>query len=111
MQREILLQLSPKDAANTAAITEQVATALAISKEKVTGFYLLKKSIDARRKDILINLKIKAFIDEPFQAWEQQRFLFPDVGKSEKRVVVIGAGPAGLFAALELIQQGINRLY
>ena len=108
MQREILLQLSPKDAANTAAITEQVATAFGISKEKVTGFYLLKKSIDARRKDILINLKIKAFIDEPFQAWEQHSFSFPDVGKSDKRVVVIGAGPAGLFAALELIQQGIK---
>jgi len=108
MQREILLQLSPKDAANTAAITEQVATAFGISKEKVTGFYLLKKSIDARRKDILINLKIKAFIDEPFQAWEQHSFSFPDVGKSDKRVVVIGAGPAGLFAALELIQHGIK---
>lgn len=108
MQRELLLQLSPKDAANNDAVVAHVAEALAVDKEKVTGFHLLKKSIDARRKDILINLKLKAFVDEPFKAWEIARFDFPEVGKSHKRVVVIGAGPAGLFAALELIQQGIK---
>jgi uncharacterized FAD-dependent dehydrogenase len=108
MQREILLQLSPKDAASTAAITEQVAAALGVTKDKVTGFHLLKKSIDARRKDILMNVKVLAFVDEPFHELEAQSFVFPEVGKSDKRVIIIGAGPAGLFAALELIQQGIK---
>lgn len=108
MQRELLLQLSPKDAANSDAITAQIASSLAITKEKVTGFHLLKKSIDARRRDILINLKLKAYVDEPFHKWETPSFEFPDVKKSNKRVIIIGTGPAGLFAALELIQHGIK---
>lgn len=108
MQRELLLQLSPKDAADQAEIISQIAASLGIKREKVTGFHLLKKSIDARRKDILINLKLNAFIDEPFMEWEKTDFHFPEVSKSSKRVIVIGAGPAGLFAALELIQLGIK---
>lgn len=108
MQRELLLQLSPKDAADQAEIISQIAASLGIKREKVTGFHLLKKSIDARRKDILINLKLNTFIDEPFMEWEKTDFHFPEVSKSSKRVIVIGAGPAGLFAALELIQLGIK---
>ncbi len=106
MRRELLLQLSPKDAADQAEIISQIAASLGIKREKVTGFHLLKKSIDARRKDILINLKLNAFVDEPFREWEKTDFHFPEVSKSSKRVIVIGAGPAGLFAALELIQLG-----
>ncbi len=108
MQRELLLQLSPKDAADSDAVTLKIAASLGVNKEKVTGFHLLKKSIDARRKDILINLKLNAFVDEPFRDWERTDFVFPEVGKANKKVIIIGAGPAGLFAALELIQQGIK---
>jgi uncharacterized FAD-dependent dehydrogenase len=108
MQRELLLQLSPKDAADSDAVTLKIAASLGVIKEKVTGFHLLKKSIDARRKDILINLKLNAFVDEPFRDWERTDFVFPEVGKANKKVIIIGAGPAGLFAALELIQQGIK---
>lgn len=108
MQRELLLQLSPKDAADSDAVTLKIAASLGVNKEKVTGFHLLKKSIDARRKDILINLKLNAFVDEPFREWERTDFVFPEVGKADKQVIIIGAGPAGLFAALELIQQGIK---
>lgn len=108
MQRELLLQLSPKDAADSDAVTLKIAASLGVSKEKVTGFHLLKKSIDARRKDILINLKLNAFVDEPFREWKRTDFVFPEVGKADKKVIIIGAGPAGLFAALELIQQGIK---
>ena len=108
MQRELLLQLSPKDAADSDAVTLKIAASLGVNKEKVTGFHLLKKSIDARRKDILINLKLNAFVDEPFRDWERTDFVFPEVGKADKQVIIIGAGPAGLFAALELIQQGIK---
>ena len=108
MQRELLLQLSPKDAANNEAVTAHIASSLGVSSEKVMGFHLLKKSIDARRKDILINLKLNAFVDEPFHEWDSPSFEFPDVSQSDKRVIIIGAGPAGLFAALELIQHGIK---
>lgn len=108
MQHEILLQLSPKDAAQSAAITDNIAKSLGISPSKVTGFQFIKKSIDARKQNVLINLKLRAFVDEPFHATTLPPFEFPDVRKADKRTLVIGAGPAGLFAALELIQLGIK---
>lgn len=56
---------------------------------------------------MLINLKVNAFIDEPFSN-PSPGLCFPDVHKAKKSTVIIGAGPAGLFAALELIQLGIK---
>ncbi|MCF8215228.1 MAG: FAD-dependent monooxygenase [Chitinophagaceae bacterium] len=108
MQQEVLLQLSPKDAAQSAVISENIANELGLDHKRVTGFHFIKKSIDARKRNVLINLKLKAFVDEPFHATTLPPFEFPDVRNAEKRTLVIGAGPAGLFAALELIQQGIK---
>ena len=108
MQQEVLLQLSPKDAAQSAVISENIAHELGIDAKRITGFHFIKKSIDARKRNVLINLKLRAFVDEPFHATTLPPFEFPDVSKAEKRTLVIGAGPAGLFAALELIQLGIK---
>ena len=108
MQHEVLLQLSPKDAAQSAVISENIAHELGIDAKRVTGFHFIKKSIDARKRNVLINLKLRAFVDEPFYATTLHPFEFPDVSKADKRTLVIGAGPAGLFAAIELIQLGIK---
>jgi len=108
MQQEVLLQLSPKDAAQSAVIAENIANELGIDARSITGFHFIKKSIDARKRNVLINLKLRAFVDEPFHATTLPPFEFPDISKAEKRTLVIGAGPAGLFAALELIQLGIK---
>lgn len=108
MQQEIQLQLSPKDAADAATIQTELARHLAVQPKKITGFQILKKSIDARKQDVKINLKLKAFVDEPFQESHAPVFNFPDVHRSAHRTIIIGAGPAGLFAALELILHGIK---
>jgi uncharacterized FAD-dependent dehydrogenase len=108
MQQEVNLQLSPKDAANSAVITEHIAQTLGKQKDQITGFQLLKKSIDARKRKVLINLKILASIDEPFRPFSLPEFQFNEVQKSTRKVIVIGAGPAGLFAALGLIEKGIK---
>ncbi len=108
MQQEILLQLSPKDAADAATIQAELARHLAVQPKKISGFQILKKSIDARKRDVIINLKLKAFVNEPFEESKIPNFDFPDVSNSKYRTVIVGAGPAGLFAALELIQQGIK---
>jgi hypothetical protein len=108
MQHEVLLQLSPKDAAQSAVITENIANELGLDHKRVTGFHFIKKSIDARKRNVLINLKLRAFVDEPFFDSTIPDFVFPDVRNAAKRTLIIGAGPAGLFAALELIQQGIK---
>ena len=108
MQQEILLQLSPKDAADAATIKTELGRHLAVSPNKVKGYHILKKSIDARKQDVKINLKLKAFVDEPFQEIKLPSFGFQNVAHANIRTIIIGAGPAGIFAALELIQRGIK---
>ena len=79
MQQEVLLQLSPKDAAQSAVISENIAHELGIDARRITGFHFIKKSIDARKRNVLINLKLRAFVDEPFHATTLPPFEFPDV--------------------------------
>jgi uncharacterized FAD-dependent dehydrogenase len=108
MQKIIQLQLSPQEASDHAFIQRQIAASEGIDPSGVTGFTILKSSIDARSKQPWFNLKVTAFINEPYQQRELQSFSFKDVSRAEKKVIIIGAGPAGLFAALQLIEAGIQ---
>ncbi len=108
MQKTIQLKLSPQEASDHAFILQQIAASENISPASITGFTILKHSIDARARQPWFNLKVNAFINEPYQQREIQSFSFKDVSKAEKKVIVIGAGPAGLFAALQLIEDGIQ---
>ncbi|MGH2553676.1 MAG: NAD(P)/FAD-dependent oxidoreductase, partial [Chitinophagaceae bacterium] len=85
-----------------------IARSLSVSPSAVSGYTVLKHSIDARSRQPWIILLLKAFINEPFQQREFMVFDFKDVKKSDSRVIIIGAGPAGLFAALQLIEKGIK---
>ncbi len=109
MQKDINLKLTPSEAKDAQTINNYIAKSLGIAIEKVTGFYRNKESIDARSsKQVWINLNIKAFIDEPFIERPVKPIDFRDVSQALKKVVIVGAGPAGLFAALQLIEQGIQ---
>ena len=108
MQQKISLKLLPSDAANEMAIIEKIAKAAAKKTTEVSGYHLLKRSIDARGKNVWINLTLNAFINEPFHQRTLQKFEFKDVNNSSKKVVIIGGGPAGIFAALLLIETGIK---
>ena len=108
MQQKISLKLLPSEAVDESAVIKLIANTIAKKGASVSGFHILKQSIDARAKKIWVNLTVQAFIDEPFVQRETQSFNFKDVSKAEKKVVIIGAGPAGLFAALHLLEQGIK---
>ena len=108
MQKTLTIKVLPSEADSEQKIKEVVAAASGVQKAQVTGYQVLKKSLDARGRQAWFHLTINAFIDEPFQ----QRTLIPmelkDVTHAARRVIVVGAGPAGLFAALRLIEQGIR---
>jgi uncharacterized FAD-dependent dehydrogenase len=108
MQQSISLQLLPSQAASYDAVKEEIAKKLNCLPQSITGFYTEKKSIDARSKTIRINLTVKVYIGEPFFDRPVSKIIFQDVSKASRRVIIIGAGPAGLFAALKLIEEGIQ---
>src|ERR1044071_1649516 len=108
MQQQIPLRMLPSEAADNALIKSHIARHTGKKETDITGFYLIKRSIDARGKQAWINLTVHAFINEPYNERQIKKIYFKDVGKAGKKVIVIGAGPAGLFAALHLIEQGIQ---
>ncbi len=108
MQKIVSLKLLPSEAANEQAIKQCIAGCEAVNPAKVWGYNILKSSIDARGKQAWVHLTIQSFIEEPWQQRELLSFRFADVSKSNQKVIVVGAGPAGLFASLKLIESGIK---
>jgi uncharacterized FAD-dependent dehydrogenase len=107
MQHELDLALSPQDAADPARLNACAAQALGLPPDRLSAVRVLRRSVDARRSHLVVNLRAQAFADEPAPAPETPRFDFPDVS-SKPPVLVVGAGPAGLFAALRLIERGFK---
>jgi uncharacterized protein len=108
MQKTISLKLLPSEAADEKSVTKYIAQSEAIRITTISGFTILKQSIDARGKQPWVNLTVRAFINEPFHQREILTFSLNDITNAEKKVIIVGAGPAGLFAALKLIESGIK---
>ncbi|MEO8823373.1 MAG: FAD-dependent protein, partial [Ginsengibacter sp.] len=108
MQQQITLKLLPSEVENESIIKELVAKISGNKITSVSGYQIIKRSIDARGKVAWVNLVVIAFIDEPFQQRSLQEFHFKNVTQSSKKVVIIGGGPAGIFAALWLLENGIK---
>jgi uncharacterized FAD-dependent dehydrogenase len=108
MKKIVSLRLKPSEAADSSFIEQIIVAESGSAKNTVTGFTILKRSIDARSRQPLVNLSVEAFINEPFHQREIIKIDFPDVTHSSERIIIIGAGPAGLFAALQVIEKGIK---
>ena len=108
MQLDISLRILPSEAADEMLIRECLAAAAGKRVTDINGFLIIKRSIDARAKTTWINLTCKAYINEPFHERSLPTFHFKDVHHSPIRVLIVGAGPAGLFAAMKLIEKGIK---
>ena len=104
MPQLITLVLTPKQAADSALHTTLAARRLGIREEQIALLRVVKRSIDARQRQPKVNLSLEVYVDREPQP-EPLHFDYPDVAHATG-VIVVGSGPAGLFAALRLIEQG-----
>lgn len=105
MIKIVSIKLKPSVAADESAVITAIAAEAGVSPKRITGYLLQKRSIDARGRQPHVILQVQVFINEAVQ--EPQPF-DPELQNvsNAPHVVIVGAGPAGLFAALKLITLG-----
>lgn len=107
MIKEISLVIPPSSVHSPLAILNDIRSALGLKKSQRIQYETLKRSIDARQKQVNYLLQLRVYIDE--KEWKPQEYLFPAQHVAHKpEVHIIGAGPAGLFAALQCIELGLK---
>ena len=107
MTSEYQIRVLPQVAANEQSLKAWLADEQGFDVRTCYGVRILKRSIDARQRTIYVNLKVRVYINEQPQDDEYQRVDYPDVS-DRPQVIVVGAGPGGLFAALRLIELGLR---
>ncbi len=106
MPKTVTLVLTPKQAADAELYTSLAARTLGVKRDDVALARVLKRSIDARRSPVKVNLTLEIFVDREPQP-SPVHFDYPDVSRATE-VIVVGSGPAGLFASLRLIELGLK---
>jgi uncharacterized FAD-dependent dehydrogenase len=107
MRTELDLTLSPQHAAEPTRVAASTAEALGVATDRVSAVRVLRRSVDARRRPIVVNLHVQVVTDEPSPVFDELVFHYEDVS-GKRTVLIVGAGPAGLFAALRLIEAGLK---
>lgn len=109
MIKNIRLQLPPSIAFNDTLLLEHLATELGVPPESITGFFKRKESIDARNpRQLYVHSQLEVFLSEPLPPFPYEPIHWNPVAIDAPSVIIIGSGPAGLFAALQLIEKGIR---
>ena len=107
MTNEYQVRVQPQVAANEQALRSWLADEYGFDVRTITAVRILRRSIDARQRTIFVNLKVRVFINEQPADDAYQHTDYPDVSE-RPQVIVVGAGPGGLFAALRLIELGLR---
>ncbi len=107
MIQEFQLRILPQQAASEQTIAHYVAREKGIAPASIKSVRVLKRSIDARQRTVMVNLKVRVYINEIPNDDEFPRIAYGDVS-GKPQAIVVGAGPAGLFAALRLIELGVR---
>jgi uncharacterized FAD-dependent dehydrogenase len=106
MIKEIELICPPGQHEDESAILKIAASTFNIPLQKISGLKILKRSIDARSRKVVYRMQVQVFIDEVY-APDTFTINYPNV-KAGKPVIIVGAGPAGLFAALQCLELGLK---
>lgn len=107
MIHEYQLRILPEQAASEQSLKQYIGREKGLDVRTINAIRILKRSIDARQRTIYVNLTIRVFVNETPSEEEFVRTDYPNV-EGRPAVIVVGAGPGGLFAALKLIELGFR---
>lgn len=107
MIQEFQLRVLPEQAANEQSLKKFIEQDKGVDVRSINAIRILKRSIDARQRTIYVNLKVRLYVNEVPQEEAFTRTLYNKV-EDKPQVIVVGAGPGGLFAALKLIELGLR---
>ena len=107
MSTSLQLRVLPQVAYDAANLRADVAQRLGVDPQQIHAIRTVKRSIDARQRQVMVNLTLEVFIDEDPTTLSFERIHYGDVSAAPQAVVV-GAGPGGLFAALRLVELGVR---
>ena len=107
MTNEYQIRVVPEVAAQEDRLKDWLADEYGFDVRTICGVRILKRSIDARQRQIFVNLKVRVYVNEQPHDDEYVRTEYPNV-EGRPQVIVVGAGPGGLFAALRLIELGLR---
>jgi uncharacterized FAD-dependent dehydrogenase len=107
MRKQVQINMDPADAADDSRIRRVAASLSGIPPGEIADIRLLKRSVDARKKNIRVNLSVEILTGDDASSESIAPFKTQDVSKKPE-IIIIGSGPAGLFAALGLIESGLK---
>lgn len=107
MIHEYQLRILPEQAASEQSLKQYIGREKGLDVRTINAIRILKRSIDARQRTIYVNMTIRVFVNETPSEEEFVRTDYPNV-EGRPAVIVVGAGPGGLFAALKLIELGLR---
>ncbi len=107
MIQEYQLRVLPEQAASEQSLKQYISREKGLDVRTIRAVRTLKRSIDARQRIIFVNVKVRVFINEEPAEEEFTRTEYPNV-EGKRPVIIVGAGPGGLFAALKLIELGLR---
>jgi len=107
MIKEIQITLLPEQVYKEELLLDAVSSSVQIERDRIKHIEIIKRSVDARRIPVKYQIKASVYIDEVYKE-EIKTITYQDVSKAKSSVVIIGSGPAGLFAALQALEEGVK---
>lgn len=109
MIEKIDIKLTPEESQNEEIIRKEATRALGLKPTNVNDICVVRRSIDARKRDIMVNLSVAVAYGDDKRAVAPARIVdFKKISDESETIVIVGAGPAGLFAGLRAIERGLK---